>query len=275
MNIYVFSAISLFILVLAAVNFVNLTTARASRRAKEVGIRKTLGTSRGRLIGQFLAESVFTSTVAMVLALFLSEVFLVLFEYIAGSILVSTVWRSPSSVFVYFGFSFLVGILSGIYPALYLTSFIPANVLKGNVVASGGKGFRSFLVVFQFTVSITLIICTAVVLQQLRFIQTKDLGFDQQNEVTIDNASFLGPSAESFKNELAREASVVNSSFHGGEPGANESLPFYTYQTPSMENAITINTYFGDADYVSFMGITSSKAGHFQRTLLLTRQALF
>jgi len=267
MNIYVFSAISLFILVLAAVNFVNLTTARASRRAKEVGIRKTLGTSRGRLIGQFLVESVFTSTVAMVLALFLSEVFLVVFEYIAGSTLVSTVWRSPVSVFLYFGFSLLVGVFSGIYPAFYLTSFIPANVLKGNVVASGGKGFRNFLVVFQFSVSITLVICTAVVLQQLRFIHTKDLGFDQQNEVTIDNASFLGSSAESFKNELAREASVVNSSFHGGEPGSKRILAFYTYQTPSMENAITINTYFGDADYVSFMGYHLIKGRTFSKDL--------
>ncbi len=268
MNNYVFSAISLFILILAAVNFVNLTTARASGRAKEVGIRKTLGTSRGRLIVRFLVESVFTCTVAMVLALFLSEVFLVVFEYIAGNSLVSTVWTSPSSILLYFGFAFLVGILSGIYPAFYLTSFTPVNVLKGNVIASGGRGFRNVLVVFQFSVSITLIICTAIVLQQMRFIQTKDLGFDQQNVITVDNGSLLGHSAESFKNELAKEAGVVQSSFHGGEPGSKRILSFYTYQTPAMEKAITINTYWGDADYVSLMGYRLLKGRTFSKDLV-------
>ena len=267
MNNYVFSAISLFILVLAAVNFVNLTTARASGRAKEVGIRKTLGTSRGRLIVRFLVESVFTCTVAMVLALFLSEVFLVVFEYIAGNSLVSTVWTSPSSILLYFGFAFLVGILSGIYPAFYLTSFTPVNVLKGNVIASGGRGFRNVLVVFQFSVSITLIICTAIVLQQMRFIQTKDLGFDQQNVVTVDNGSLLGHSAESFKDELTKEAGVVQSSFHGGEPGSKRILSFYTYQTPVMEKAVTINTYWGDADYVSLMGYRLLKGRTFSKDL--------
>src|SRR5258706_6222808 len=268
MNNYVFSAISLFILILAAVNFVNLTTARASGPAKEVGIRKTLGTSRGRLIVRFLVESVFTCTVAMVLALFLSEVFLVVFEYIAGNSLVSTVWTSPSSISLYFGFAFLVGILSGIYPAFYLTSFTPMNVLKGNVIASGGRGFRNVLVVFQFSVSITLIICTAIVLQQMRFIQTKDLGFDQQNVITVDNGSLLGHSAESFKNELAKEAGVVQSSFHGGEPGSKRILSFYTYQTPAMEKAITINTYWGDADYVSLMGYRLLKGRTFSKDLV-------
>jgi len=97
--------------------------------------------------------------------------------------------------------------------------------------------------------------------------QTKDLGFDQQNEVTIDNASVLGPSAESFKNELSREAGVVNSCFHGGEPGSKRILAFYTYQTPSMENAITINTYFGDADYVSLMGYHLIKGRTFSKDL--------
>ncbi|HMI66575.1 MAG TPA: ABC transporter permease [Cyclobacteriaceae bacterium] len=267
MNSYIFSAISLFILVLAAVNFVNLTTARASGRAKEVGIRKTLGTSRGRLIVRFLVESVFTCTVAMVLALFLSEVFLVVFEYIAGNSLVSTVWTSPSSILLYFGFAFLVGILSGIYPAFYLTSFTPVKVLKGNVITSGGSGFRNVLVVFQFSVSITLIICTAIVLQQMRFIQTKDLGFDQQNVVTVDNGSLLGHSAESFKDELTKEAGVIQSSFHGGEPGSKRILSFYTYQTAAMEKAITINTYWGDADYVSLMGYRLLKGRTFSKDL--------
>jgi putative ABC transport system permease protein len=199
--------------------------------------------------------------------LVLSEVFLAVFEYIAGNSLVPTMWTSPSSILLYFGFSFLVGILSGIYPAFHLTSFTPVNVLKGKVITSGGRGFRNFLVVFQFSVSITLIICTAIVLQQLRFIQAKDLGFDQQNVVTVDNGSLLGHSAESFKDELANEPGVVQSSFHGGEPGSKRILSFHTYQTPEMEKAITINTYLGDADYISLMGYRLLKGRTFSKDL--------
>jgi putative ABC transport system permease protein len=266
-NIFIFSAISIFILALAAVNFVNLTTARASRRAKEVGIRKTMGTSRGKLVGQFLLESMLTSTLAMFLALLLAELFLVVFEYVTGSPLLTTIWRSPVTVLMFFGFSIVVGFLSGIYPAFYLTSFTPVKVLKGNLVTSGGGGFRNFLVVFQFSVSMVLIISAAIVQQQLHFIQTKDLGFDQENILTIDNSDLLGNSAEAFKNELSAQAGVINSSYHMGEPGSKRILSFYTYQTPAMQSAITINTFFGDADYMSVLGMRLVKGRGFDRNL--------
>ncbi len=264
-NLYVFSAISLFILILAAVNFMNLTTARAARRAREVGIRKTLGTSRTRLVGQFLLESVLTTTLAMVVALVLSEFFLAVFGYIAGSELMPTIWHSPLSLLLYFGFSSVVGLFAGLYPAFYLTSFLPARVLKGNVSVGGGAGFRNLLVVFQFSVSSILIICTVIVVQQLRFMQLKDLGFDQQNEVTIDNATALGASVDTYKNELARESGVLVSSFHGGEPGSKRILTFYTFQTQEMPQAVTINTYFGDADYIPLMGYHIIEGRNFMR----------
>lgn len=266
-NITIFSAISLFILLLAAVNFVNLTTARASRRAKEVGIRKTMGTSRGNLIRQFLMESLMTSTLSMLLAIFLAELFLLVFEYIIGSPLLSTIWGSPVTVLLFFGFSLVVGILSGIYPAFYLTSFSPIKVLKGHVATSGGGGFRNVLVVFQFSVSIVLIVCAAIVQQQLHFVQTKDLGFNQENIVTIDRTELLGTSGEAFKNELDRQAGVVTSSFHVGEPGSKRIMTFYTFQTPKMENAITMQTYFGDASYLDLMGMQVIKGRTFDKNL--------
>ncbi len=266
-NIYIFSAISFFILVLAGVNFVNLTTARASRRAKEVGIRKTLGTSRNKLVGQFLLESVMTSMVAMFLSLILSEGFLLAFEYVTGSPLLTTLWRHPSTVFLFVGFSVLVGLLSGLYPAYYLTSFVPIRVLKGNLITGGGQGFRNFLVVVQFSVSIVLIVCAVWVWRQLHFIQTKNLGFDQENVLTIDNCSLLGSHAESFKNELSTQNGVIKASYHQGEPGSKRIMSFTTYQTPVMQNSITIFTYFGDADYISVLGMRLIKGRNFSKDL--------
>lgn len=266
-NIYIFSAISVFILVLAAVNFVNLTTARASRRAKEVGVRKTMGTSRGRLIGQFLMESMITSTLAMLVSLLLAEMFLSLFQYITGTPLLTTIWRNPNTLLLFFGFSVFVGLLSGIYPAFYLTSFSPVKVLKGNLVAAGGSGFRNTLVVFQFSVSIVLITCAAIVQQQLRFMEVKDLGFTGDNIVTINHTDMLGASADAYRDELSKYAGVVGSSFHVGEPGSKRVMSFYTFQTPEMTDRITINTYFGDADYLSLLGMRIVQGREFDRNL--------
>ncbi|MEJ0030032.1 MAG: FtsX-like permease family protein [Bacteroidota bacterium] len=155
----------------------NLTTARASRRAKEVGIRKTMGTSRNKLVFQFLGESVMISTVAMVLALVLAEVFLIAFTYVTGSPLLTTIWKNAPTVLLFIGFSIFVGILSGIYPAFYLTSFNPIKVLKGNVSGRGGFGFRNILVVFQFSVSMILIVCTVVRSATIAFCSNKRIGF--------------------------------------------------------------------------------------------------
>jgi putative ABC transport system permease protein len=266
-NIYIFSAVSFFILLLAAVNFVNLTTARASRRAKEVGIRKTMGSSRGRLITQFLTESVMTSGVAMVLALFLSQFFLLAFEYVTGSSLLDSIWTSPFTLLLFICFSIIVGILSGIYPAFYLTSFTPIKVLKGNLATIRGAGFRNYLVVFQFCISIILITSAAVVQEQLHFISTKDLGFDQQNVLTIDNVSKLKNSAQAYKEELAGQSGVINASFHTGEPGSKRIMSFSTYQAPGMEHPVSINTYFGDADFISLMGMKLLTGRMFDKNL--------
>lgn len=268
-NIYIFSAISVFILTLAGVNFINLTTARASRRAKEVGIRKTMGTSRSRLVFQFLGESIMISTVAMILSLILAELFLLAFTYITGAPLLATIWNNASTVLMFAGFSVIVGIVSGLYPAFYLTAFNPVRVLKGNVSAQGGSGFRNTLVVFQFAVSMILIVCAFVVQQQLHYVQTKELGFDPNNILTIDHAYLFETQtkADAFKNELDAQAGVLKSSHHLGEPGSRRYMSFYMYQTEGMTEAMTLNTYLGDHNYLDLLGVKIIQGRTFDRNL--------
>ncbi|GHN03227.1 ABC transporter permease [Cytophagales bacterium WSM2-2] len=265
-NIYIFSIVSFVILILASVNFINLTTARASRRAKEVGIRKTMGNLRSKLIGQFLLESLMTSGIAMIFAILLAEFFLRVFEYVTGAVLLDTIWRNPATVGMFFAFSFVVGILSGLYPAFYLTSFIPAKVLKGNF-SIGGKGFRNFLVVFQFTVSILLITCAIVVQSQLQFMSKKDLGFDQNNVLTIDRIDLLKTKASTFRDELMRQQGVSRSSFHMGQPGSKRIMSFYTFQTPKMDHPVSISTYFGDDEYLPLSGMRLIKGRNLNKDL--------
>lgn len=262
-NVYIFSAIALFVLLLAAVNFVNLTTAKAVGRAKEVGIRKTLGTTRISLARQFFVESVVITLTALLLALVLAEVFSLVFYYVNGAELGMTVWSHPFTLPWVVAFALGVGLLSGAYPALYLTSFQPAKVLKGKVEEGRGVNFRNYLVVFQFTVSAVLIIVSIVVSQQLHFMQTKDLGFEQDNVVTIDNHNSLGTQAEAFKNKLSAESGITLASFHAGEPGSNRVVTLSSYHVPPMEHPTSFATYRGDESFLPLCGIRILKGRNF------------
>jgi putative ABC transport system permease protein len=251
---YIFGIIALFILTLAAVNFINLSTARATRRAKEVGIRKSLGTTRSRLITQFLLESIMISVFAMVIALGLAELFSFVFFWITGQQLALSLWANPLSILGVGIFTLGVGILAGIYPAFYLTSFQPVKVLKGNLQLSGSQTFRNSLVVFQFSISISLIICTTIIIRQLNFISDKDLGFDQENIITIDNLYSMGRSAITFREELVQHPDVLEASLHSGEPGSKAIMNFLVFKTSEMQNELTINGFFGDSHYLDVMG---------------------
>ncbi len=266
-SMYTFAAISVFILLLASVNFINLTTARAARRAKEVGIRKAIGSSRSRLMLQFTLESVMVSLMAMALSLVLAETFLRGFEWVTGDQLVNTLWSSAWSLTVLLVVAITVGVISGLYPAFYLTAFNPVSVLKGNFSSGRGGSFRNILVVFQFSISICLITCSAIIVRQMNFMRTRDLGFNPRNVVTIDNVEALKGQTESFRNELAQQAGVERSSFHTGEPGSKAIMTFSTYNTPQKPEAITIFTYFGDADFVELMGIHVVKGRGFNKDL--------
>lgn len=223
--IYFFSAIGLFIIVIACINFMNLSTARSAGRAKEVGLRKTLGSLRGQMVGQFLAESTLYSLVAVSLALFLCYFLLPYFNLLSGKMLGMQILASPFYVGAIFALIIVVGLFAGSYPAFYLTSFSAVEVLKGKVRAGmKTKGIRSSLVVFQFALSIFLIIFTLVVYQQIQYMQEKNLGLDKNNVLVLENTGRLGTNKDAFKNALTQQTGVVKLSYTNNTfPGINNT----------------------------------------------------
>ncbi len=221
---YMFSAIAIFILILAVINFMNLSTAKSARRAREVGVRKTFGSARSLLIFQFIGEAILTSTIAMLLAIFILTLLLPSFNNLLEKdlslMIINTYWTAP----ILIGFTILVGVLAGSYPSFYLSSFVPAKVLKGDSHESRKSMLRNGLVIFQFGISICLLIGTFVVKKQLDFIRNKNLGFNKEHLLSINNINLLGDHMEAFREELLKNANIVsatNSSrlFTTGIPG--------------------------------------------------------
>ncbi len=210
-RVYIFSAIALFILLIACINYMNLSTARSALRGKEIGIRKVIGARRKELIGQFLSESVLLCWVAALLAILLTWITLPFLNGLSGSQLsISQVllWNILLPMLLV---PFVVGILSGLYPALFLSSFQPIKVLKGAIkVGSVNLSFRKVLVVTQFSISIILIIATAIVFQQLQYMQTKSLGYNKDHIVTFAYNRGLTEKYESFKTELLANSNIKN-----------------------------------------------------------------
>ncbi len=201
--LYIFSIIAFFIIVIACINFMNLTTARSANRAKEVGVRKAVGANRSGLINQFLTESVLFSLISTVLALGLIFLLLPAFNGIAGKSISFAVMLRPEILLGLLAVIAIIGVLAGSYPSLYLTSFKPAEVLKGKIRAGfKSSGIRNALVIFQFTISVGLIVSTLIVYKQINMMQSKNLGFDKENVLIIDNGSKLGENKEAFKNQL-------------------------------------------------------------------------
>ena len=257
--VYIFSLIALFIIGLACVNFMNLSTAQALRRAKEIGVRKVLGSLKGQLIRQFLAEALLYSVLATILAILLLSPLMEPFNRISGKYLhFSDLWGHGIWMFVLV-LSFLTGILAGSYPAFYLTSFQPIEALKGGglfVRSAGSQFIRNGLVIFQFTVSVALIICTIVVFRQLRYMQDKDMGLTKENVVIIPNIEKLGKSAEAFRQEIAQIPGVESAGISTGVP-ANEGSEFTDFYVPESNGVaepvakdITLTSFVVDEDVV-------------------------
>ncbi len=224
MYIYVFGGIGIFIVAIACINFMNMSTAQSAGRAKEVGLRKTLGSLRSQMIGQFLAESLLYSLVAFALAVVLCYFLLPAFNMLSGKEL-SMINLLDVKFILGVGLMLLiVGLLAGSYPAFYLTSFSAVEVLKGKVRAGlKSKGIRSTLVVFQFAISIFLIIFTSVVYTQINFMQQHEMGMDKKNVLVIENGQRLGKNAEAFRNALAQQTGVSKVSFTAKLPGVYNS----------------------------------------------------
>ena len=209
--VYIFSIIAFFVLLIACINFINLATARSSGRAKEVGLRKVVGAQRSQLIRQFLGESILTAVISLLIAIVMVILILPKFNQFVGRILSFNLVSNLSLVFLLFLFAISVGILSGIYPALFLSAFKPVRILKGKL-DSGKKGFsfRTVLVVFQFTISIVLIICVSVVSSQLSYMQTRNLGFDKEHVVVLPSSPAIVKNLDSFKSRLLLNPGILS-----------------------------------------------------------------
>ena len=248
MYVYFFSGIGLFILIIACINFMNLSTARSAGRAKEVGLRKALGSLRGQMIGQFIAESILYSLLAVVLALIACYYLLPSFNLLSGKELGMEIFRTPLFIVGIIGLVLFVGVVAGSYPAFYLTSFSAVEVLKGKVRAGAkSKGIRSFLVVFQFGLSIFLIIFTVVVFQQIQFMQKKNLGIDKNNVLILGNTNRLGNNKEAFRNGLAQLTGISKISYTNNTfPGVNNTTVF---KTGGSEQDHIMGVYYADYDH--------------------------
>jgi len=264
--VYIFMAVGVFILLIACINFMNLSTARSAGRAKEVGLRKTLGSMRSQLIGQFLSESFIYSLIAMVLALALAYLLMPAFNVLSGKALLFSSLLDPVFVVVAAILMVIIGLLAGSYPALYLTSFNPVEVLKGKI-RSGmkTKGVRSLLVVVQFSVSIFLIAATLVVFQQLNFMQERNLGIDKNRVVTIQNMRNIGESRKAFKDRLDQLSGITASSYTNNLfPGINN---INVFRIAGSEQDRLLASYFTDWDHQAVMKFKLKEGRYFSRDL--------
>lgn len=262
--VYVFGAIGLFIIVIACINFMNLSTARSAGRAKEVGLRKTLGSLRSQMIGQFMSESLVYSLIAVLLAVGLCYLLLPQFNLLAGKQLGMEALVSPVFLISLFVLIVLVGVIAGSYPAFYMTSFNAVEVLKGKVRAGmKSKGIRSGLVVLQFMISIVLIISTAMVYQQISFMQDRNMGIDKHNVMIIHSATRLGDNTDAFKNALESQTGIVAASYTNNSfPGVNNTTVF---RTVTSDQDHIMGLYYADYDHQAVMKFEMKEGRYFSK----------
>jgi putative ABC transport system permease protein len=256
-NIYILSFIALFLMTLACVNFMNLSTAQSLKRAKEVGVRKTLGSSKFGLVRQFLTESGLISFLSLLLALVSAILALPYFNDLAGKEMVIP-FANPLFWLTIVLTTLLLGLLSGSYPAFFLSRFVPVKVLKGGGQQSlGGANIRNSLVVLQFAISVFLIISTLVVFQQLKYIQNKDLGFQKDQMLIIDDVYAAGNSIDSFKEQvsnLSLAESTTLSSFLP-TPSNRSDNGFELEGTGEENNTVQMQSWAVDHDYAKTLNL--------------------
>jgi len=250
-NVYIFSIVAVFILLIACFNFVNLTTARSAERAKEVGIRKVVGALQTQLARQFIGESVFLCLIAFFLSVLLTALLFPLFNQLSGKIIGHNIFSHPQDILILFLVAIAIGIFAGIYPSLVLSSFQPITVLKGRFV-TGTKGIflRKGLVVTQFTISIALIIATIVVLNQMNYMRSQDLGFNKDQKMIIDTH---GDSTKLvFEHEVSTLPGVISTSMAGSVPGGGNPGAYSQIENVKGDMQIAnLDLYFVDFDYIA------------------------
>jgi len=254
-NVYIFSVIAIFILLIACINFINLTTARSAERAKEVGIRKVVGALRFQLARQFLSESVLICLMSFAIAILLCVLMLPMFNNLSGQEISKGIFQQPLLVLGLFGLTVLLGLVAGFYPSLVLSSFQPVTVLKGRFSAgSRGMLLRRALVVSQFTISIALIIATIVVYKQLSYMRNQDLGFSKDQQVVI--FTNYDKNKDVFKSSLKEIPGVKSTTYSNCAPGGNPYSAYTKIQNRAGEmQQMNIDYYAVDFDFINQFGL--------------------
>ena len=266
--VYIFSFIAVLILLIACVNFMNLSTARSSNRAKEVGVRKVLGSLKKSLVTQFLTESILISFIALILAVCIAWLLLPYFNQLSGKQLGKDVFTNPWLLPSLIALMLIVGVIAGSYPAFFLSAFNPVEVLKGKM----SKGFksnwlRSSLVVFQFFISIALIVGTIIIYKQLKFIRSKDLGYNRSQVLIIKNTYPLGNNAKTFKDEVLQTAGVQNATMTGFLPTSDwrSDSPLFPDATLDQKKAVSMQVWPIDENYIPTLDMKMAKGRNFSK----------
>ncbi len=261
--IYIFGAISLFILIIACINYMNLATARAAQRSQEVGIRKTVGADRWQVARQFLGEAVLISLFSFVVGLLIAELALPVFNQIFDKELELYFRENIGFLFSLGGLAMVVGLISGSYPAFYLSGFQPHRIMSGQLFGrKPSAGLRKTLVVFQYTVTVALLIGTIVVFKQLQFTQTKDLGFNEEQVIVIPMPGELSSKHEILKQELQKNPDILSVSAASAAPSGFNTRYGLAFDPDQPDREVSFYGLFADPNYVKTLGLEMA-AGRF------------
>ncbi|MFH1197136.1 MAG: ABC transporter permease [bacterium] len=269
-----FTIIAAFILLIAIINYINLSTARSTERAREIGIRKTMGSTRMPLIRQFLAESIIMSLMSFVLALGFLHIFISSFRNLVGKPWLTIPYLdNPFLLLPMIVLAIIIGIIAGIYPAFVLSSFKPANIVTGKINQNvKGSALRNGLVLVQFVISIILLIMTLVVQKQMNFIQDRDLGYNEEHVVVINTYGNLTPKLPIIKEELLHNSSVLSATASSSVPG--ESFDNIGMGLEGSNSSHGTNLYIADADFLTTMQMEISEGRYFEDNISSDGQAV-
>src|SRR6185312_8988545 len=272
--VYIFGAIAIVMLLIACINFINLSTASASKRAKEVGVRKVIGSGKIQLIKQFLFESALLVFIALLISIVLVQLALPVFNHLSGKNL--SIPFNIKIVAAFVGLGLLVSIIAGVYPAFYLSSFKPIEVLKGKFTP-GNKSFglRSSLVVFQFFISVGLIIGTIVVWQQMKYVQNKNLGYDKDQLLTIPNSYALEQNEEVYKQEMLNDPRVINATVSSYKPaGPSSGSNALAYPLGHDNEIMRTQEYHVDENYIPTFEMKMAAGRNFSKNFATDSTAM-
>jgi putative ABC transport system permease protein len=266
--VYIFGIVAIFLVLIAAMNYMNLATARSARRAREVGLRKVVGSRRGPLVAQFLSESLVFTLASLIISIVLIMVLLPKFNQLAGKSFDLHVIYSPVVILSFLSIAVIVGIFGGSYPAFFLSRFSPVTVLKGEITqGSAGSIFRKILVVIQFTISVIMIICTLIVFRQLNYMKTMDQGFDQKNVINLELNGQMIRKYPVLKQSLIENPNIKYMTCTDTPVGEGSGKLIFNVETDQGMAQKGVNYAVVDYNFVETLGINMKSGRNFQKDM--------